>query len=152
MLSARVVEVIDVFEDRDLGLPPGLPRPAQDHFRTCRGSGSAVTQALNNRQIKVLNRMLDRFERKMTSSKWATLAKCSQDTTNRDIATLIDMGLLRKSEGGGGSTHYEIAQVEIDRLWRFQMRKWRQCWGTIDVLSHRQNAPKIRQNPKTQCA
>ncbi|MDO5703829.1 MAG: hypothetical protein Q4G49_01965 [Paracoccus sp. (in: a-proteobacteria)] len=64
--------------------------------------------ALNERQIKVLNRLLDGFEGKMTSSKWATIAKCSQDTANRDIAALIDLGLLRKGEGVGRSTHYEM--------------------------------------------
>jgi Fic family protein len=69
----------------------------------------AAIHALNNRQIKVLNRMQYGFEGKMISSTWATLAKCSRDTANRDIATLIDMGLLGKSEGGGRSTHYEIA-------------------------------------------
>lgn len=69
----------------------------------------AAAHALNDRQIKVLNRLLDGFEGKLTSSKWAILAKCSQDTANRDIAALIDMGLLRRGEGGGRSTHYEIA-------------------------------------------
>ena len=68
--------------------------------------------ALNARQIIVLNRLLDGFEGKMTSSKWAVIAKCSQDTANRDIAALIDAGLLRKGEGGGRSTHYEIVQVQ----------------------------------------
>jgi Fic family protein len=66
------------------------------------------TFSLNERQIKVLNRLLDEFEGKMTSSKWATIAKCSQDTANRDIGALIDLGLLRKGEGGGRSTHYEV--------------------------------------------
>ncbi len=64
--------------------------------------------ALSERQIKLLNRLLDGFEGKMTSSKWATIAKCSQDTANRDIAALLDLGLLRKGDGGGRSTHYEI--------------------------------------------
>ena len=64
--------------------------------------------ALSERQIKVLNRLLDGFEGKMTSSKWATIAKCSQDTANRDITALVDLGLLRKGDGGGRSTHYEI--------------------------------------------
>jgi Fic family protein len=68
-----------------------------------------AAHALNDRQIKVLNRLLDGFEGKLTSSKWAILAKCSQDTANRDIAALIDMGLLRRGEGGGRSTHYGIA-------------------------------------------
>lgn len=69
----------------------------------------AAAHGLNDRQIKVLNRLLDGFEGKLTSSKWAILAKCSQDTANRDIAALIDMGLLRRGEAGGRSTHYEIA-------------------------------------------
>ncbi|WP_265499670.1 hypothetical protein [Paracoccus beibuensis] len=56
----------------------------------------------------MLNRLLDRFEGKITSSKWVVIAKCSQDTANRDIATLLDLGLLRKGEGGGRSTHYEL--------------------------------------------
>jgi Fic family protein len=64
--------------------------------------------ALNERQIKVLNRLLDGFEGKMTSSKWAAIAKCSQDTANRDIGALLDLGLLRKGEGGGRNTHYEL--------------------------------------------
>jgi Fic family protein len=68
----------------------------------------AAAMALNERQIKVLNRLLDGFEGKMTSSKWATIGKCSQDTANRDIAALLDLGLLRKGEAGGRSTHYEL--------------------------------------------
>lgn len=55
-----------------------------------------------------LNRLLDGFEGKMTSSKWAIIAKGSQDTANRDIAALLEFGLLRKGEGGGRSTHYEL--------------------------------------------
>jgi Fic family protein len=68
----------------------------------------AAALALNERQIKVLNRLLDGFESKMTSSKWAVIAKCSQDTANRDIAALLELGLLRKGEGGGRSTHYAL--------------------------------------------
>jgi Fic family protein len=54
-------------------------------------------------------RLLDGFEGKLTSLKWAVLAKCSQDTASRDIVALIDMGLLRRGDTGGRSTHYEIA-------------------------------------------
>jgi Fic family protein len=63
---------------------------------------------LNERQIKVLNRLLDGFEGKMTTSKWATIAKCSQDSAGRDIAALIELGLMRKGEAGGRSTDYEL--------------------------------------------
>lgn len=65
-------------------------------------------QPLNQRQIKVLNRLLDGFEGKLTSSKWATLAKCSQDTAHRDILDLIERGALQKDSGGGRSTSYSL--------------------------------------------
>ena len=61
---------------------------------------------MNERQIKVLNRMLDGFDGKLSTSKWAKLAKCSQDTAYRDILSLIDAGALVKAEGGGRSTSY----------------------------------------------
>ncbi len=64
--------------------------------------------SLNERQIKVLNRMLDGFDGKLTSSKWAKLAKCSQDTAGRDIVALIERGILRRGEAGGRSTSYEL--------------------------------------------
>ena len=63
---------------------------------------------LNERQIKVLNGMMDGFEGKLTTSKWAKLAKCSQDTAYRDILDLIERGALQKDAGGGRSTSYSI--------------------------------------------
>ncbi|CAM3937423.1 Fic family protein [Bordetella muralis] len=68
----------------------------------------AASIPMNERQIKVLNRLLDGFEGKLTTSKWAALAKCSQDTALRDITELLQHGVLRKATGGGRSTHYEI--------------------------------------------
>ncbi len=65
-------------------------------------------QALNERQIKVLNRVMDNFEGKLTSSKWAKIARCSQDTAGRDINDLIKRGALQKAPGGGRSTSYSI--------------------------------------------
>ncbi len=64
---------------------------------------------LNERQAKLLNRVLDGFEGKLTSSKWATLAKCSPDTALRDITQLMELGVLKKSASGGRSTGYELA-------------------------------------------
>ena len=64
---------------------------------------------INERQIKLLNRLLDGFEGKLTSSKWATIAKCSPDTALRDINELLAQGVLRKSAAGGRSTSYELA-------------------------------------------
>ncbi len=63
---------------------------------------------LSARQIKALNRMLDGFEGKMTSSKWAKLAKCSQDTAHRDMQDLVDKGALKRSPAGGRSTSYDL--------------------------------------------
>jgi Fic family protein len=65
-------------------------------------------EPLNQRQIKVLNRLLDDFEGKLTSSKWAKIAKCSQDTAHRDIVDLVERGALRKDPGGGRSTSYSL--------------------------------------------
>ncbi len=65
-------------------------------------------QSLNARQVKVLNRLLDGFEGKLTTSKWAKLAKCSQDTAHRDIIDLVKRGALRKDPGGGRSTSYSL--------------------------------------------
>src|SRR5882672_10876700 len=65
-------------------------------------------EPLNKRQIEVLNRLLDGFEGKLTSSKWAKLTKSSQDTAYRDIMDLVERGALRKDEGGGRSTSYSL--------------------------------------------
>ena len=67
-------------------------------------------QPFNARQAKVLNRLLDGFEGKLTSSKWAKLAKCSQDTAYRDIMSLVECGALQKDPGGGRSTSYSVVQ------------------------------------------
>ena len=64
---------------------------------------------MNARQIKVLNRLLDGFEGKMTTRKWAAIAKCSPDTALRDINDLLERGVLKKCSGGGRSTAYELA-------------------------------------------
>ena len=64
---------------------------------------------LNERQVKLLNRLLDGFDGKLTSSKWAAIAKCSPDTALRDIVQLMERGVLKKSPGGGRSTGYELA-------------------------------------------
>ena len=63
---------------------------------------------LNNRQKNVLNRLLDGFDGKLSSSKWAKLAKCSQDTAYRDILDLVERGILIKNPGSGRSTSYSL--------------------------------------------
>jgi len=63
---------------------------------------------MNDRQIKLLNRLLDGFEGKLTSSKWAAIAKCSQDTALRDITDLVERNVLMRSQASGRSTSYEL--------------------------------------------
>ena len=63
----------------------------------------------NDRQRLMLNKLLDGFEGKLTSSKWAQLTKCSQDTAHRDIQDLIDKGILVKDPAGGRSTSYSLS-------------------------------------------
>ncbi len=64
--------------------------------------------SLNERHKLVLNRLLDNFEGKLTTSKWAKLAKCSQDTAARDIVDLVSKGVLKRNSEGGRSTSYSI--------------------------------------------
>lgn len=63
---------------------------------------------INERQKKLLNKILDGFEGKLTSSKWAKIAKCSKDTAIRDINDLISKDILKKEEAGGRSTSYVL--------------------------------------------
>lgn len=67
---------------------------------------------VNERQRKVINRMLDDFKGHLTTSKYAKLAKCSNDTALRDIRELLDRGIIVKNPGGGRSTSYRLANPE----------------------------------------
>ena len=64
----------------------------------------------NARQRMLVNRLFDGLEGKLTSSKWAKLAKCSQDTAGRDIDELVKRGILIKNAAGGRSTSYSLAE------------------------------------------
>lgn len=64
---------------------------------------------MNARQTKLVNRLLDGFDGKLTNAKWAAIAKCSADTALRDINDLLDKGMLVKSAASGRSTSYELA-------------------------------------------
>jgi Fic family protein len=66
---------------------------------------------LTDRQLLVLNRLLDGFEGKLTTSKYAKLAKCSQDSALRDILQLVERGILVRNPEGGRSTSYELYQT-----------------------------------------
>jgi Fic family protein len=65
----------------------------------------------NERQRGVLNRLLDGFDGKITTMKWAKLAKCSHDTALRDIAALVERGMLVRNPEGGRSTSYALATI-----------------------------------------
>ncbi len=68
-------------------------------------------KSVNDRQRKILNGVLDGFDGKLTSSKWAKLGNCSQDTASRDIDDLIKHGILIKDPAGGRSTSYSLADI-----------------------------------------
>jgi len=118
-------DVLEATQKGDLDITPWL-----DWFLGCLGrsfSGVATILAtvlkkarfwekhagapFNERQRAILNRLLDGFEGKLTSSKWAKLAKCSQDTALRDIDDLLDRGVLTKDAAGGRSTSYSLTEI-----------------------------------------
>jgi Fic family protein len=74
-----------------------------------------ATTPLNERQVKLINSLLDGFEGKLTTSKWAVIAKCSADTALRDINDLLALGVLRKMDAGGRSTGYELNDLTEQR-------------------------------------
>ena len=67
---------------------------------------------VNERQRKVINKLLDGFEGKLSTSKYAKLAKCSGDTALRDIKILLDQGILVQDEGGGRNTSYRLVEPD----------------------------------------
>jgi Fic family protein len=69
--------------------------------------------SLNERQRMMLNNLLDAFEGKLTTSKWAKITKSSPDTALRDIEALITQGILKKDAAGGRSTSYALADASL---------------------------------------
>lgn len=69
------------------------------------------TTILNTRQQNMLNKLLDGFEEKLTTSKWGKINKCSPDTALRDIQGLISKNILKKEQSGGRSTNYELKKI-----------------------------------------
>ena len=67
---------------------------------------------LNERQRLGINKLLEGFEGKLTTSKWAALTKSSQDTALRDIQQLVERGVLVRNAAGGRSTGYSLARSE----------------------------------------
>ena len=69
---------------------------------------------INSRQRLMLNKLLDGFDGKLKTSKWAKMARCSADTALRDIKDLIEKGILKQDESGGRSTNYELAENSLN--------------------------------------
>lgn len=70
-----------------------------------------AAEEINERQRKVLNRLWDNFDGKLTTSKWAKMCHCSQDTALRDIHDLLSRGMLKESTQGGRSKSYLLPQI-----------------------------------------
>ncbi len=92
-----------------------LDRAIEDAHRTLRAvlAKARFWQSVsgiptNDRHRLMLDRLLDDFKGKLTTSKWANIAKCSQDTAARDIAFLVERGVLVRSQAGGRSTSYSL--------------------------------------------
>ena len=72
--------------------------------------------SINERQRQVINRLLEGFEGKLSTSKYAKLARCSGDTALRDIKMLLDQGVLTQEVGGGRNTHYSLVEPEVQSM------------------------------------
>lgn len=70
--------------------------------------------SMNERQRRVVNRLLEDFEGALTAKKWAALAKCSIDTAQRDLADLVEKGLVRRNPGGSRKTSYALITDPAD--------------------------------------
>jgi Fic family protein len=81
-------------------------------LRKARFGERLAGRAINERQRLVLNRMLDGFQGKLTSTKWAKIGKCSHDTALRDIQYLIEKDVLVKNTAGGRSTSYSLKGID----------------------------------------
>lgn len=68
--------------------------------------------SMNERQVKMLNKMLDGFDGNLTNKKWASMNECSPDTALRDIKELVGRGVLISAGAGGRSTHYVLSNLE----------------------------------------
>ncbi len=82
-----------------------------DSTRKARFWEQYAAESFTERQITMLNRILDGLEGRLTSSKWARMAGCSQDTAWRDITDLVDRGVLTKNPEGGRSTSYSLHDI-----------------------------------------
>lgn len=83
----------------------------------------AATIPMNDRQIKMLNRLLDGSEGRLTTSRWASMTKCSSDTALRDIKELVQHGVLQRTTAGGRSTNYELKVMAANENGRSRLSR-----------------------------
>jgi len=83
-----------------------------DVFKKARFWGLHPAGSINERQQAMIHKLFEGFEGKLTSSKWAQIAKCSQDTAHRDILDLVEKGILVKDPAGGRSTSYSLKNLQ----------------------------------------
>jgi Fic family protein len=88
----------------------GAEKTLADVFRKAEFWKKHAGATFNDRQRDMLNRLLDGFEGKLTTSKYAAIEKTSPDTALRDITNLVERGILTKDDGGGRSTSYSLAE------------------------------------------
>jgi len=69
---------------------------------------------INERQRLMLNKLLDNFEGKLQTSKWAQITKTSTDTALRDIKDLVEKGILKQTSEGGRSANYELVDLRVE--------------------------------------
>lgn len=89
----------------------GAEKTLADVFQKAEFWKKYAAARINERQRDILNRLLDSFEGKLTSSKWAKIENCSPDTALRDINDLVEQKILVKDAGGGRSTSYSLADT-----------------------------------------
>jgi len=70
--------------------------------------------AINERQRMMLNKLFDGFEGRLQTSKWAKIAKTSNDTALRDIKDLVEKGILQQTKEGGRNANYELADFKLE--------------------------------------
>jgi len=88
------------------------------------------TTIFNDRQQKIINRLLDGFDGKLTTSKWGKINKCSQDTALRDIQDLMKKDILQKEASGGRSTNYELKEMPGGNREKSNLSiKCKRTWG-----------------------
>jgi Fic family protein len=87
----------------------GAEKTLAQVFKRSRFWEAHASATFNDRQRKMINHLMDGFEGKLTSSKWAKICKVSQDTAARDIEALVEAGILEKNPEGGRSTSYSLA-------------------------------------------